>query len=325
MNSEVENCQLLFQNETLLYGALQDRPSKTAAIVFSIILTLTDALLLYGVIWFQNFGPDHGRTLVNRIFTSFCWTCMVALFIGATDVIRYITGPFPKIVCHIIVIFKNMVRTEILLFYDLMAISRYILIFHRNNPTALDEQFWNQFIYLTITIASLIINFVYQMLPTKKDSFYYICCGQDPDQDSELPRKREGLFLLLSFILQLFINTRIMILKHNDKLKRALQFFQLSSCKLMKLEENSFKMSFDKNTIINTSAICWGLIFFFAFYKFNALVKSFSFEELNEYPNYLYLYVLQLIFFQSFGLFMLIILYVRHDKLYNTLYRNFTE
>jgi len=325
MNIEGDNCQLLFQNETLLCEALQNRPSKIIIITVSFILTFVDALLLYGVIWYQKFGPDYGRTVIDEIFTSFCWACMVALPIGIADAMRYVIGPFPRFLCHLILFFKGTIRMEIILFYDMMAIFRYILIFHRKNPTSLDEKFWNRFTCHAITLVILIFNIVQEMMPTQKDATFYICCGADPEEDSKLPPKREGLILFLSLILQFFINARIVTLKHQDKLKKVLKLFQLSSCKSIKIEESNFNLSFDKDTIVNTSAICWGFIFSFAFYKLNVLVKSFSFEELNQYPNYIYLYILQLTSFQTFGLFMLITLYLRHDKLYDTLYRNWNE
>jgi hypothetical protein len=214
---------------------------------------------------------------------------------------------------------------EIILFYDMLAIFRYILIFHRKNPTSLDEHFWNKFTCITITITTMIFNFVQEMMPTQKEGTFYICCGTEQTEDNQLPQRREGIMLFISLILQFLINVRIIILKHQNKLKRILQCFQLSACKSIKAEESNLKMSFDKNTIINTTAICLGLIFCFAFYKLNALVTSFSYEELNQYPNYLYLYILQLISFQTFGLFLLITLYVRHDKLYTTLHRSYNE
>jgi hypothetical protein len=225
MDAVSDNCQLLFQNETLLCGALQNRPSKTIIITVSLILTMADILLFYGVIWYQKFGPDHGRTVLDEIFTSFCWTCMVALPIGIADAVRYTLGPFPKFLCTLIFFFKSTVRMEIILFYDMMAIFRYILIFHRKNPTSLDEQFLNKFSCLTITVITLTFNFVQEMMPTQKDSAFYICCGKDPAEDSSLPPRREGIILFLSLILQFVINARIVVLKYQDKLKKVLKLF----------------------------------------------------------------------------------------------------
>jgi len=153
MDVDSNNCELLFQNETLFCGALQNRPSKTIIITVSFVLTIVNALLLYGVIWYQKFGPDRGRTVLDEIFTSFCWICMTALTIGITDAVRYIIGPFPKFLCSLILFIKGAIRMEIILFYDTLAIFRYILIFHRKNPMSLDEHFWNKFTCITITIT----------------------------------------------------------------------------------------------------------------------------------------------------------------------------
>ena len=316
------DCQMLLGNETLLCGAFQNRPEKIAAIVVSIILTLADLLLLYGVIWYQYFGPDQSRTLVNWIFSSFCWSCMAALMIGVSDVARFILGPFPQHLCSVISFIKPAIRTEILLFFDAMALTRYIMIFGRKNPTAIDELFWHRFVCLVVTVASLIINLVQAMMPTQADGTFYVCCGVSPIQDSNLPKKQDGFVLLLSLPLQVFINARILIIKHDSKIKKAFQLLRLDSCKALRVREIDLKKTFDKETIFTTTAIIWGFIFSVAFMKLNIIVKSFSFEDLNQFPNYLYLYFLQLISFQLFGLVMLTVLYARHEKLFTTLYRN---
>jgi hypothetical protein len=48
-------------------------------------------------------------------------------------------------------------------------------------------------------------------------------------------------------------------------------------------------------------------------------------EELNLYPNYLYVYTLQLISFQLFGFVQLILFYAKNKKMTTTLYNALTE
>ena len=278
---------------------------------------------------YQKFGsPDHDKTLVNRIFTSFCWACMVALATGVADVTRYILGPLPPFLCSLVQFTKYTVRTEILLFYNAMALSRYVLIFVLKNPMAVDDKFWNLFISIAITLASFVINLGQGMTATQQDSAYYICCSLDPKIDSGLPKKQEGFILNFTLILQIVVNARILVHKHRQKLKKLLKKFKFGAQEAANVggsDVNDVTLTIDKSTIVNTSAICWALIFSAIFYRLNVKVKSFSVEEINLYPNYLSIYVLQLISFQLFGLVMLATLFVKHKKMVKILYDALTE
>ncbi len=112
---------------------------------------------------------------------------------------------------------KNTVKTEILLFYDAIAISRYIFVFWLKNPTAVREDFWSLFASIWIVLASTLINLVYLLMPGPHILAYYVCCGIDPGDELKLPAKKEGLILMSSLIFQLFVNVRLTILKRSEK------------------------------------------------------------------------------------------------------------
>ncbi len=43
---------------------------KNVSIVFAIVSAFTGPALLYGIIWFEKFGSDIKRTLLNRLVSS---------------------------------------------------------------------------------------------------------------------------------------------------------------------------------------------------------------------------------------------------------------
>ena len=51
----------------MVYG-----PSEIVSLVFSAVSLVSVPLLLYSIIWFDNFGSDKKRTLINRLVSSFC-------------------------------------------------------------------------------------------------------------------------------------------------------------------------------------------------------------------------------------------------------------
>jgi len=213
---------------------------------------------------------------MNKLFASLCWTGICALLIGLTDVIRYTAGPFHSILCYLQLLLKNTVKTEILLFYDAIALSRYIFIFRLKNPTAVCEDFWSLFASIWIVLTSTLVNLVHLLMPGPHILAYYVCCGTDPGDDLKLPAKKEGFILICSLIFQLFVNVRIIILKKSEKIPKALNFLIIK-----KSHENvnsntlSESVSLEKQTIVNCE-----FHFIIHFYRSCTFIKArlFSFQ-----------------------------------------------
>ena len=58
------------------------QPSLIPFVLFFIFATPTLVLLLYSIIWFEHFGCNSRRTIVNRLVSGVCWT-MIKLFLGS--------------------------------------------------------------------------------------------------------------------------------------------------------------------------------------------------------------------------------------------------
>ena len=83
-------------------GLFENRASKIAVVTFSIVGSYVSIAMLYSIVWYQKFGSDGKRTLINRLFVYF-WFCPLAweATVQQVDIIRYIFGPLPKAICKV--------------------------------------------------------------------------------------------------------------------------------------------------------------------------------------------------------------------------------
>jgi hypothetical protein len=112
--------------------------TTTKIIILSVSLLSTILLLVlsYGVIWFERFGTDHRRTLMNKLVSSLSWFLMEWYLAGQIiSIIMHCVGPLPSIVCAFQQIQKTSIKYQILICLDAMQITKYIFIFHLKNPS----------------------------------------------------------------------------------------------------------------------------------------------------------------------------------------------
>ena len=76
----------------------------------------------------------------------------------------------------------------------------------------------------------------------------------------------------------------------------------------------------EKDSIIDWTTLLLTLTSMILFFGLNYKVNNTPVDDLNVYPNYLYVYAVQLIAFQVSSLFILMTLYARHKKLFKTLF-----
>jgi len=77
------------------------------------------------------------------------WSQQVTFFVfQVLTSVRYVTVPFPVLICQLDYLMKNIGVQKGLIFVDLIIISRYFFTFHSKNPTAIQEDFWIMFLNL---------------------------------------------------------------------------------------------------------------------------------------------------------------------------------
>ncbi len=50
---------------------------KMICVSLSVLIMVILLPLIYGVIWFERFGSDKKRTLINMLVSSACWTVIL--------------------------------------------------------------------------------------------------------------------------------------------------------------------------------------------------------------------------------------------------------
>ena len=160
-NISLDNCENDFFSE--LYKI------RPVAIIIEIFTFLSIGLLipiLYSIIWYEKFGSDKKRTVLDKLVGSVCW-CIIVFYtlIQIPELFRIWFGPFPTLLCNLQLVIKNGLAIQLLLTFDTISILRYIFIFWLKNPYSFCDDFWTTFLNLWMFSFSLISQIVFVILP----------------------------------------------------------------------------------------------------------------------------------------------------------------
>ena len=112
--------------------------------IFSVAIGIP---FFYSIIWFDKFGSDRKRTVLNLFFCRSVYIASMFLcFIQIPEIARYTHGPLPAFICSGQEIFRNVFVTSVILFVDATTAVRYAFIFWLKNPAAFYDDFWCSFI-----------------------------------------------------------------------------------------------------------------------------------------------------------------------------------
>jgi len=86
-----QNLYLLNRSNDFFVGLVENRISKISSVIFSALGSYLCIGMLYSIIWYEKFGSDSKRTLINRLFVYF-WLCPMIweATVQQVDIIRYI-------------------------------------------------------------------------------------------------------------------------------------------------------------------------------------------------------------------------------------------
>jgi hypothetical protein len=74
--------------------------SHDASVGLAVASVVAVPPLLLVVIWFERFGSDKKRTLINMMATKVCWINLLILYtVRAAEIVRFTAGPLPKALC----------------------------------------------------------------------------------------------------------------------------------------------------------------------------------------------------------------------------------
>ena len=124
-----------------------------------------------------------------------------------------------------------------------------------------------------------------------------------------------------SFVLMIFINVKIVVLKKTSIFKQIGKSKKISPTATSAVKEIKKNIFSEDNILADWSSLFLVLCFCLLFFTLNYKVNRLNFSEINLFPNTLYVYCHQLIAFQLLSLVMLAVLYSRHKEIKSTLLR----
>ena len=164
------------------------KPTKFLFLTFATLTSLTLPIFLYFIIWFEKFGSDNKRTLINKFASFGIWfSIQYYLLLVTSDIFRFVYGPLPRPVCLTLRIVKSAMFLQIFIYFDLIVISRYVYIFLLKNPTGFNDDFWALFLNIWVVMGCLLTKGAYHLVVPHQIITFYFCCGADPKAENYLP------------------------------------------------------------------------------------------------------------------------------------------
>jgi len=270
--------------EAVFCGLFDDRPAKVITVTIAFLLTILSIAMYYSVIWYEHYGTDNNRTLVNKLLTSACWIIIANLTICSTDIIRPMVGPLPKEFCIFQAVSKNILKACLTLCFDAIVLTRYVIIFWLKNPTRLHDEFWSCFINFCIFISCTIVYLTKYMLPGKWYHYIYTCAGiTNSEHDKDLPYKLTSLIEIPTVLLYVVISVRIAIYKRSDQAQQK--------SNIRWIFQKSFYLNFlDKEEIAGNLTSFLFVLGFLLHFIVGRKIHTGKLSDLNLYPNYLCVY-----------------------------------
>ena len=301
-------------NEPVYCGVFEDRPLKFAGMVISALLVLANMGLLLGMIWYERFGSDNRRTLMNKLFASICWAAIAQNLHTVLDIFRYLLGPRTPSLCFLQNWLKFSLTSVFLLLYDAIILTKYILVFWLKNPGAVNDDFWCRFINVWVCLASFLYDGTRNILPGKLSTSYHICSGTSPASDLEMPKKGRALVEIFTVAIYFSVMTRILIHKKGELGVPTRQ----SAVSRFRIED---LVNVEKSTIATASTNLIILFCFAVYIYLFGLLNTLNHQKFNEYPNN-FIIMFHLLVWTPFITFVSCILYyIRHDPLRTTIIR----
>ena len=300
--------------EPVYCGVFEDRPSKYVGMVTSSILVLVNMGLLLGMIWYERYGSDNRRTLMNKLFASICWAAIAQNLYTVLDILRYLLGPRPPSLCFLQIWVKFSITSVFLLLYDAIILTKYILIFWLKNPGAVNDDFWCTFINVWVYVASFLYDGTRLILPGRLSASYYMCTGTSPASDLEMPKRGRAMVEILT--VALYFSVMIRMLFH----KRGILGVPTRHSAVSRYRIHDL-VSLEKSTIATASSNLIILFCFAMYMYFYGLINSYKHREYNEFPNYFIIMFHLLVWTPTIIFVASVLYYLRHDPLRTTLVR----
>ena len=267
----------------------ENNPERIISLSISFCFSFVSVPFLYGIIKFESFGSDKKRSVLNIFTSMICWTLIaLSLVIKIPEALRFIYGPMPDMFCCIQHASRYYIAPTIMLYYDAIAVARYIYIFWLKNPAGFDDQFWGFFIIICINMFTVLFTITIFSLIECKNMAYFLCTGKISSEPLEnMTLRGMSIIAITTVVLHLVINVRVTV--HRRKVIKAHLQPQMMSNSTKAV--NSIETRSVSSVAANLLGICVAVLVLFSFYKLNQI----QLEDLNDYPNYVLAYFVYLV------------------------------
>ena len=308
------SCSTNLEDKDKCYKELYEtNPTKIILVILSVVFNVINIALPYGIIWYEHYGTDNKRTLVNKLVSLICRILIQwFIFCQPSDIIRYTFGPLPTIACAFQQIVKSSLKFQILLCFDALQITKFILIFVLKNPSAVQDDFWSIILSIWIVGVSTIQSFITFFVHGRKPLNYYTCADVDMIPVLNEARRTYGEIEIASFLILIIIQAKIVHYKSNVKVVPKDGNARTES-KLTSYSLPTFTTNF-----ISILLLCM-------FSLLTVKANKMSLSDLKVYPNYLFMQTFQLLGANFLGFLLSVVYYVKHPKMTKALYQNLKD
>jgi hypothetical protein len=183
MNSSTMNYEVLrFVPDSDFFSPVYELgPAKIIVCCLSFLFSIILVPFLFSIVWFDWYGSDLKRIFINRLVSSIA-LCSIGqlILVQIPEIFRYMTGPLPVWFCFMHYVLKNTTALLQIIYFDIIAIVRYLFIFHLKNPAMFQDEFWNLFINMQVVSFSFLSQLIFAYLPGRQPLIYYYCTGENP-------------------------------------------------------------------------------------------------------------------------------------------------
>ena len=136
---------------------------------------------LYTIVWYERFGSEHPRTLLNQLVASTCWNGIIhnILFVPLSIFIDFF-GKMSYRFCQFNFLLKNSTMSHLLLMLAVIIFVKYISIYKLKNPTELLNDFWCFYLNILFIFLAVVFQTAVTVLPGVNPIYFHICTGKNP-------------------------------------------------------------------------------------------------------------------------------------------------
>jgi len=293
-------------NSSDFYPALTDNnPIRITCLVTCLVTILLGFPFHLGVLWFERFGSDKKRTILNMLVSEVIWLMVgFVAVIQFPEIFRFTYGPLPESLCFLQLFARNSLVFTITLLLNAISIWRFVFIFCLKNPAAFRDNFWFLYSSLVIHLFSILYWGTCHFVAAYQPVVFYICTGQNSEEAIKHPFKGYGTIEVFSFVVNTFIYIKIYF--HKQKISPEPHTYGFSM-KVLSMSE------MDKANLVNYFFVFSCLSFLSTTFMTVAKVNSIPAKDFNMYPNYLWSYYRSLVVPTLSSIFVIIWFYSKKN------------